>query len=44
VCVLLAALVLKQLISWAMAPPGSGMPGMWSMTGLSGYQGARRAP
>jgi NADH-quinone oxidoreductase subunit H len=43
VCVLLALLMIKQLITWASAPPGTGMPGMWSMVGVSGYQGAKKS-
>ena len=42
VCVILALLLVKQLITWASAAPGTGMPGMWSMVGVSGYQGARK--
>jgi NADH-quinone oxidoreductase subunit H len=41
-CVLLVVLLIKQLITWASAPPGTGMPGMWSMVGVTGYQGARK--
>ena len=46
ICVLsllaLAALVF-QIITMAKATPGTGMPGMWSMTGLPGYQGAAKS-
>jgi len=41
-CALLVVLLIKQLITWASAPPGTGMPGMWSMVGVTGYQGARK--
>ncbi len=41
-CVILVLLLIKQLITWASAPPGTGMPGMWSMVGETGYQGAKR--
>ena len=39
VCV---ALLLRQWFTWASAPPGSAMPGMWRMTKLPGYQGGSR--
>jgi NADH-quinone oxidoreductase subunit H len=42
VFVLLVLLLIKQLFTWASAPPSTGMPGMWSMVGESGYQGARK--
>jgi NADH-quinone oxidoreductase subunit H len=41
-CVIGLALVIKQLIGWYSAPPASAMPGMWTGTGVPGYQGARR--
>ncbi len=31
-----------QLRTWASALPGAGMPGMWRMEGLPGYQGATK--
>jgi NADH-quinone oxidoreductase subunit H len=42
VCAAGMIVLVKQLITWASAPPGTAMPGMWSMSKLSGYQGARR--
>jgi NADH-quinone oxidoreductase subunit H len=41
-CLALVVLLIKQLITWAVAPPTTGMPGMWRTAGLSGYQGARQ--
>ena len=41
-CVLGILFVIKQLASWASAPPGTGMPGMWTSVAVSGYQGAKR--
>jgi NADH-quinone oxidoreductase subunit H len=32
-----------QVMTLAKMPPGAGMPGMWRMTGLPGYQGAAKA-
>ena len=32
-----------QLKTWASALPGAGMPGMWRMEGLPGYQGATKS-
>ncbi len=32
-----------QLRTWVSAPPGAGMPGMWRMEGLPGYQGATKS-
>jgi NADH-quinone oxidoreductase subunit H len=43
-CLAGVALVIKQWITWASLPPGAGMPGMWRMTGVTGYQGARQGP
>jgi NADH-quinone oxidoreductase subunit H len=34
--------VIRQLITWAQAPPSSAMPGMWRASGVTGYQGARQ--
>jgi NADH-quinone oxidoreductase subunit H len=42
-CILGVLVVIKQLITWASAPPGTGMPGMWSMVGVTGYQGAKKS-
>jgi NADH-quinone oxidoreductase subunit H len=42
VCVGFFAMVVKQWITWGSAPPGSGMPGMWRMTQVTGYQGSRQ--
>jgi NADH-quinone oxidoreductase subunit H len=39
--VILIMLVIK-VITMAKATPGTGMPGMWRMTGLPGYQGAAK--
>jgi NADH-quinone oxidoreductase subunit H len=41
-CLVGVVLVIKQLITWASAPPGTGMPGMWAGVSVSGYQGAKR--
>jgi NADH-quinone oxidoreductase subunit H len=38
---LLVVLLIAQLATWASAPPGTGMPGMWRTAGVVGYQGAR---
>jgi NADH-quinone oxidoreductase subunit H len=35
---------IKTLITFASAEPGAGMPGMWRMTNLPGYQGAQQKP
>ena len=35
--------VVFQLITWASLPPGTGMPGMWRMQGLPGYEGATKS-
>jgi hypothetical protein len=35
---------IKTLITFASAKPGEGMPGMWGMTNLPGYQGAKQGP
>lgn len=42
VCVLGLLVVIKQLITWASAPPGTGMPGMWTTVSIPGYQGAKK--
>jgi hypothetical protein len=31
-----------QVVTIAKEPPGTGMPGMWRLTGLPGYQGATK--
>ena len=41
-CVLGILVVIKQLMSFASAPPSTGMPGMWTTMGVPGYQGAKR--
>jgi NADH-quinone oxidoreductase subunit H len=41
-CLILVALLIIRLVTWAAAPPSAAMPGMWRTAGLSGYQGARR--
>lgn len=40
-CVIIGLMVLRQMIFWAKEPPGTGMPGMWSMAGMTSYQGAK---
>jgi NADH-quinone oxidoreductase subunit H len=40
-CVAGVLLLIKQLITWAQAPPSSAMPGMWRAAGVTGYQGAK---
>lgn len=40
-CVLFGLMMVKQMITRAKAPPGTGMPGMWSMAGMTSYQGAK---
>src|SRR5205807_1383610 len=37
--VLFVLLIVKQIMTWAQAPPSSAMPGMWRATGVTGYQG-----
>src|SRR5207249_3002612 len=34
VCLVCVALLVKQWFTWASAPPGSAMPGMWRMTSI----------
>jgi NADH-quinone oxidoreductase subunit H len=41
VCVGFALVLVKQWFTWASAGPGTGMPGMWRMTKVTGYQGAK---
>lgn len=41
-CVGFVAMLVKQWFTWASAPPGSAMPGMWRMTKVTGYQGAQK--
>jgi NADH-quinone oxidoreductase subunit H len=38
----LLALMIRQVMTWFSAPPGSAMPGMWRTTGTVGYQGAKQ--
>jgi NADH-quinone oxidoreductase subunit H len=40
-CAVLFLLLIKQMITWASAPPSSAMPGMWRAVGVTGYQGAK---
>jgi len=42
VSLLAIAYMIYQLTVWASARPGTGMPGMWRMEGLQGYQGATK--
>jgi NADH-quinone oxidoreductase subunit H len=42
VCVGCGLWVVVQWLTFASAPPGSAMPGMWRMTSITGYQGSRR--
>ncbi|MFO0969768.1 MAG: NADH-quinone oxidoreductase subunit NuoH [Gemmataceae bacterium] len=42
ICMVLLALVIVRLVKLAKAPPGTGMPGMWTMTNIPGYQGAKQ--
>ncbi len=39
---LFVLLIVKQILTWAQAPPSSAMPGMWGAKGVTGYQGARQ--
>jgi NADH-quinone oxidoreductase subunit H len=39
--VLLVAAIIKQWISWASAPPTTGMPGMWRTAEAMGYQASK---
>ena len=41
-CLLLLAAMIYQILSLALAPPSSGMPGMWRTAGLTGYYGAKK--
>jgi NADH-quinone oxidoreductase subunit H len=41
-CLAFVAMIVKQWFTWASAPPGAGMPGMWRMTMVTGYQGGKR--
>jgi len=38
-CIIALFFVIKQITAWVSAPPGTGMPGMWSSVNVSGYQG-----
>jgi NADH-quinone oxidoreductase subunit H len=42
VCLVLLGLMVKQLMTWFSAPPGTAMPGMWRTAGTVGYQGAKQ--
>jgi NADH-quinone oxidoreductase subunit H len=41
-CLVLLVLFVRQVYTLALAPPSTGMPGMWRTAGLSGYYGARK--
>lgn len=41
-CVLALLAFIRTLAVFVSAPPGSAMPGMWRMSGLSGYQGQKQ--
>jgi NADH-quinone oxidoreductase subunit H len=41
-CVLALLLGVKQLVTWASAPPSTAMPGMWTTVAVPGYQGAKK--
>jgi len=41
-CLLALIAFIRTLLVFASAPPGSAMPGMWRMAGLSGYQGQKQ--
>ncbi|MBI3823274.1 MAG: NADH-quinone oxidoreductase subunit NuoH [Planctomycetes bacterium] len=42
-CVLATAWLVFNMVTLAKLPPGTGMPGMWRMSQLPGYQGATKA-
>jgi NADH-quinone oxidoreductase subunit H len=42
VCLLFVAWLVKLWFTFASAPPGSAMPGMWRTVGVTGYQGLKR--
>jgi NADH-quinone oxidoreductase subunit H len=42
ICLLLLLGMIYQMLSWALAPPSAGMPGMWRTAGLTGYYGAKK--
>jgi NADH-quinone oxidoreductase subunit H len=41
-CVVAILLFVMKLFSWASAPPGTGMPGMWTTMTVPGYQGGKK--
>ena len=41
-CLLGLIAFIRTLVVFVSAPPGSAMPGMWRMSGLSGYQGQKQ--
>jgi NADH-quinone oxidoreductase subunit H len=41
-CAVGLGMLIRTLYTFASAPPGSAMPGMWRMTDLSGYQGQKQ--
>ena len=42
VCLLFVAWLVKLWFTFASAPPGSAMPGMWRTAGVTGYQGMKQ--
>jgi NADH-quinone oxidoreductase subunit H len=42
-CVGFVAVMVKQWFTFASAPPGSAMPGMWRTSEVTGYQGAKQS-
>jgi NADH-quinone oxidoreductase subunit H len=43
-CMLALVLFVYKLVTFATTKPGEGMAGMWTMTTLPGYQGAKQGP
>jgi NADH-quinone oxidoreductase subunit H len=41
-CLVLLIVLVKQILTWFSAPPGTAMPGMWRAAGTVGYQGAKQ--
>jgi NADH-quinone oxidoreductase subunit H len=44
VCLVFVAWLVRMWFTFASAPPGSAMPGMWRSAGVSGYQGMKQRP
>jgi NADH-quinone oxidoreductase subunit H len=44
ICLLFVLWLVKMWFTFASAPPSSAMPGMWRMTGVSGYHGSQQHP